>query len=125
MYNLIGEISDSSGEDDSKLEDYLTSAIPVVSKELPIEISPTHGEKMKVVTKRNIKRVSQLGKHWNKMARFGALNETVRGWLKKSTKRRDAQRRILYKKRPGTTALREIKFYQKCRVLLIPQKSFG
>ena len=124
MYNLIGEISDSSDEDDTKLEDYLTSATPVISKELP-KVSLIQEKRPEVVVKKNIKGVSQLSTHWNKTARFGAPNETVRGWLKKSTKRRNAQKRVLYKNRPGTTALREIKFYQKCRVFLIPQKLFG
>ena len=121
MYNLIGEISDSSDENDTKLEDYLTSTTPIVAKELP-KVSTSQEMQPEVVMKKNI---TQSKVRWNKTARFGIPNETVRGWLKKSTRKRDAQKRVLHKNRPGTTALREIKFYQKCRVFLIPQKSFG
>ena len=96
MYNLIGEISDSSDEDDTKLEDYLTSTTPVIAKELP-KVSTFQEKQPELVVKKNIKRVSQLSMRWNKTARFGIPNETVRGWLKKSTKRRDAQKRVLHK----------------------------
>ena len=121
MYNLIGEISDSSDENDTKLEDYLTSTAPIIAQELP-KVSTSQEMQPEVVMKKNI---TQSKVRWNKTARFGIPNETVRGWLKKSTKKQDAQKRVLHKNRPGTTAFREIKFYQKCRVFLIPQKSFG
>ena len=121
MYNLIGEISDSSDEDDTKLEDYLTSTTPIVAKELP-KISKSQEIQPELDRKKNI---TPSKVRWKKTARFGIPNETVRGWLKKSTRKRIAQKRVLHKSRPGTTALREIKFYQKCRAFLIPQKSFG
>ena len=55
----------------------------------------------------------------NKSARTLAVNETKRGWYKKAKKRQGAP-----KNKPGTVALREIRFYQRSRVLLIPMRPF-
>ena len=55
----------------------------------------------------------------NKLARTLANNETKRGWYKKPKKREGAPRC-----KSGTLALREIRFYQKSRVLLIPMRAF-
>ena len=55
----------------------------------------------------------------NKLAKTLAANEMKRGWYKKPKKREGAPR-----VRAGTLALREIRFYQKSRVLLIPMWLF-
>ena len=55
----------------------------------------------------------------NKLARTLAHNETKRGWYKKPKKKEGAP-----KWKSGTLALREIRFYQKSRVLLIPMRAF-
>ena len=55
----------------------------------------------------------------NRSARTGAVNETKRGWYLKPDKRPGSRRN-----NPGVVALREIRFYQKSRVLLIPMRPF-
>ena len=55
----------------------------------------------------------------NRQARTLAYNEMKRGWYKKLKKREGAPR-----SRPGILALREIRFYQKSQVLLIPMRPF-
>ena len=55
----------------------------------------------------------------NRSARTGAVNETKRGWYLKPDKRPGSR-----KNKPGVVALREIRFYQKSRVLLIPMRPF-
>ena len=55
----------------------------------------------------------------NKLAKTLAANKTKRGWYKKPKKREGAPR-----SKSGVLALREIRFYQKSRVLLIPMRPF-
>ena len=55
----------------------------------------------------------------NRSARTGAINETKRGWYLKPDKRPGSRRN-----KPGVVALREIRFYQKSRVMLIPMRPF-
>ena len=55
----------------------------------------------------------------NKLAKTLAANETKRGWYKRPKKKEGAP-----KYKSGTVALREIRFYQKSRVLLIPMRAF-
>ena len=55
----------------------------------------------------------------NKLVRTLAHNETKRGWYKRPKKKEGAP-----KFKSGTVALREIRFYQKSRVLLIPMRAF-
>ena len=61
---------------------------------------------------------------WNKYGQRNVPNETKRGWLKKGTRARDARGCLLRKMHPGTVALREIRFYQRSRVFLIPMIAF-
>ena len=115
VYDLIGEISSSSDEE-NELEDYLIGGgAQSVEKK-------SEGELPNEITLKPQRR--KIRQDWNRSARIGGSNETARGWLKKSEKRRNQQKHSLRRKRPGVTALREIKFYQKCRTFLIPKKSF-
>ena len=61
---------------------------------------------------------------WNRSARQGVYNETKRGWMAKHEWRQDARGRLLRKRRPGTGALYEIRFYQKSTCFLIPMIAF-
>ena len=92
------------------------------------------------IASKNLKRVRQIntlvrgrprGKggfreiaRWNRDGRQKRNNETQRGWMKKAVKTKDAQGRVLRKCHPGTVALREIRFYQRSRVFLIPMLAF-
>ena len=73
--------------------------------------------------KRGESSLKQIRK-WNKEGRRKVPGETKRGWMKKGTRARDARGRLLRKMRPGTVALREIRFYQRSRVFLIPMLTF-
>ena len=55
----------------------------------------------------------------NRAAHTGAVNEMKREWYLRPDKREGAQRN-----KPGVVALREIRFYQKSKVLLIPMWPF-
>ena len=61
---------------------------------------------------------------WNNDGCRKVPNETKRGWLKKGTRARDGRGRLLRQLKPGTYALREIRFYQRSRVFLIPMLAF-
>ena len=61
---------------------------------------------------------------WNRTGRMGQENESERGYMERAKKQHDDQGRLLRRNRPGTVALREIRFYQKSRVLLIPIRAF-
>ena len=62
----------------------------------------------------------ELCREWNRTGRIGLTSETAQGWLKKTTKKRNQQGKALRRWRPGTKALQEIRFYQRCRTFLIP-----
>ena len=61
---------------------------------------------------------------WNRTARVKKKSETLQGWLKKTQRKRDGQNRLLRRMKPGTKALREIRFYQRCQTFLIPVSPF-
>ena len=62
----------------------------------------------------------EMVRDWNKMGRIGFKNETARGWLKKTERKRNEQGRVLRQLKPGANSLREIQFYQRCQTFLIP-----
>ena len=100
--------------------------------------SATGKQPRRPITSKNLKKVRVLHglmnapkrgessevRKWNKHGRRQVPNETKRGWLKKGVRARDAQGRLLRKMKPGTVALREIRFYQRSRVFLIPMLAF-
>ena len=61
---------------------------------------------------------------WNRTARQGVTNETSRGFMKKPEKQHDDQGKLLRRNRPGTVALREIRFYQHSKCLLLAVRAF-
>ena len=61
---------------------------------------------------------------WNRTARIGFTSETKQGWLRKTERKRNDQRQLLRRARPGTRSLQEIRFYQRCQAFLIPNKPF-
>ena len=69
--------------------------------------------------------MSELCKKWNRKARIGLTSETKKAWLKKTDQKRDQQGHVLQHLVPGLTALREIKFYQRCQAFLIPMLQFS
>ena len=69
--------------------------------------------------------MSELCKIWNRRARIGLMSETKKAWLKKTDRKRDQQGHVLRRLVPGSTALREIKFYQRCQAFLIPMLPFS
>ena len=69
--------------------------------------------------------MSELCKKWNRKARIGLTSETRKAWLKKTDRKRDQQGHVLRRLVPGSTALREIKFYQRCQAFLIPMLPFS
>ena len=69
--------------------------------------------------------MSELCKKWNRKARIGLTSETKKAWLKKTDRKRDQQGHVLQCLVPGSTALREIKFYQQCQAFLIPMLPFS
>ena len=60
---------------------------------------------------------------WNHSARQGAHNETKRGWMTRGVGD-PAQRQHLRGRRPGSSALQEIRFYQKSTCFLISMRGF-
>ena len=66
----------------------------------------------------------ELIAHWNRMARVKKKLETLQGWLKKTQRKRDGQNKLLCQLKPGTKALHEICFYQRCQTFLIPVSPF-
>ena len=68
--------------------------------------------------------MKELCRKWNKSGRIGLDSETARGWLKKTVKKRNAQGRVLRQAHPGTTALREIRHYQRCQTFLMATLPF-
>ena len=63
-------------------------------------------------------------RQWNKQVRRKVPGETKRGWMKKGKRAHDAHGWLLCKMKPGTVALREIRFYQRSCVFLIPMLAF-
>ena len=61
---------------------------------------------------------------WNCTAKQGVVNESSRGFMERAKKQHDAQGKLLRRNRPGTVALREIRFYQRSRCLLIAVRAF-
>ena len=61
---------------------------------------------------------------WNRTARQGVVNESSRGFMERPNKQHDAQGKLLRRNRPGTVALREIRFYQHSRCLLLAVQAF-
>ena len=61
---------------------------------------------------------------WNRTGQTKKANKMKRGWLKKSEKQTGPTGRPLCKCKPGTLALREICFYQRSQVFLIPMCAF-
>ena len=77
----------------------------------------------------NIKRqgkppMKELCRKWNKSGCIGLDSETARGWLKKTVKKRNAQGWVIRRAHPGTTALREIRHYQRCQTFLMATLPF-
>ena len=68
--------------------------------------------------------MKELCHKWNKSKRIGLNSETARGWLKKTVKKRNTQGRVLRWAHPGTTALREIRHYQRCQTFLMATLPF-
>ena len=66
----------------------------------------------------------ELVAHWNRTTRVKKKSETLQGWLKKTQRKRDGQNPLLRQMKPGTKALREIRFYQRCQTFLIPVSPF-
>ena len=60
---------------------------------------------------------------WNRSARQGAHNKTKRGWMARRVGD-PAQRQHLRRRRPGSCALQEIRFYQKSTCFLISMRGF-
>ena len=85
------------------------------------------GKNRKVLPKKPLQRkrpkkdisMKELTRQWNRTGRIGLSSETTKGWLKKTEKKRDDQRRVLRRAAPGVKALREIRHYQRCRTFLI------
>ena len=75
--------------------------------------------------RRGVSGFLQIAK-WNRTARQkgGRENETKRGYMRRPDKQHDANGRLLRRNRPGTVALREIRFYQRSQVFLIPMRAF-
>ena len=90
------------------------------------EPAVTSTETMQEAPRKDLKKIKRKGKppmkelchQWNKSGRIGLDSETARGWLKKTEKKRNAQGRVLQRAHPGTTALREIRHYQRCQTLM-------
>ena len=61
---------------------------------------------------------------WNYTGRQKRANESERGYMKKAAKQHDRNGKLLRRNRPGTVALREIRFYQRSRCFLIPMITF-
>ena len=85
----------SENEDDLSLPRKKTkqSANPALTKNLQ-GIQPAKKPNMK-----------ELVSMWNHSSRIGKVSETARGWLHKTTKRRDEQNQLLRCACPGTIAL--------------------
>ena len=85
----------------------------------------------KVAQTNNLIRASRRGvsgflqiARWNRTARQKRANETKQGFMKRPDKQHDANGKLLRRNRPGTVALREIRFYQRSQVFLIPMRAF-
>ena len=63
--------------------------------------------------------MKELTREWNTTGRVRLNLETAMGWLKKTEKQREGQRRVLKRLVPGVKALWEIRHYQQCRTFLI------
>ena len=69
--------------------------------------------------------MKELCGSWNQTIRIRLkVSETVRGWLKKTKKKRDTQGCVLKKADPGTTVLKEICHYQHCQTFLMATLPF-
>ena len=68
--------------------------------------------------------MKELCRKWNKSGCIELDSETARGWLKKMVKKRNAQGRVLRWAHSGTTALREIRHYQRCQTFLMATLPF-
>ena len=68
--------------------------------------------------------MKELCRKWNKSGCIGLDSETARGWLKKTEKKRNVQGQVLQQAHPGTTALREIRPYQRCQTFLMATLPF-
>ena len=64
--------------------------------------------------------MKELCADWNRKACVGIPSEMTQGWLKKTEKKREGQRWVLKRARPGMRALKEIRHYQRCQTFLIP-----
>ena len=55
---------------------------------------------------------------------IGYTSEIRQGWLRKTERKRNDQRQLLRRARPGTSSLQEIRLYQRCQSFLISTKPF-
>ena len=96
------------------------------------ELAVTPTEVMQGAPRKDLMKIKRPGKppmkelccKWNKSGRIGLNSETARGWLKKTVKKRNAQGQVLWQAHPGTTALREIRHYQRCQTFLMATLPF-
>ena len=106
------------------------------------KVDPNDGGKQprRPIASKNMKRVKALHgliqapklgqsllkeiRKWNKQGRRKVPGEMKRGWMKKGKRAHNVRGWLLCKMRPGTVALREIRFYQRSRVFLIPMLAF-
>ena len=99
-------------------------------------ITPVGKQPCKLIPKKPLRKAAPPSLHrtawqkitwWNRTARScpRRSNESTRGWMKRPEyKVKNAQGRSVRRLRPGTLALREIKFYQHTQVFLIAIRPF-
>ena len=117
-------------EPESQSESGATPAAPVKP------IIPAGKQPRKLIPKKPLRKAAPPSLHrtawqkvawWNRTARSSPRrnNETTRGWMKRPEyKAKNALGRSVRRLRPGTLALREIKFYQHTQVFLIAIRPF-
>ena len=123
------ESSEETPESESELEDEPSSKRGRRSSSSTGKTGRPIKPKRPLRKKRKRKPKSDMTAHelvadWNRTARVKKKSETMQGWLKKTERKRDGQQRLLRRMRPGTKALREIRFYQRCQTFLIPVGPF-
>ena len=117
-------------EPESQMETGATPATPVTP------VTPAGKQPRKLIPKKPLRKAAppsvrrtawQKIAWWNRTARScpRKSNESTRGWMKRPEyKVKNARGRSVRRLRPGTLALREIKFYQHTQVFLIAIRPF-
>ena len=91
------------------------------------EPAETSTKPMREALRKDLTKIKRGGKppmkelcgQWNRSGRIGLNSETVRGWLKKTERKRNVQGQVLRRAHPGITALKEIRHYQRCQTFLM------